>query len=142
MATTAPTIGSPVTASVTVPPTVERGVSGDGGTLKCSTGCASPASMVPAYQPMPRRANVCQIWHTFALRGMGWYAGTIDAGDAHPVEHFKVPPSPETPRSTVGGTVTDAVTGEPIVGAVVAITGHGSGFTGDYTAVTNAAGRY
>jgi hypothetical protein len=83
-----------------------------------------------------------QIWRIFADRGMGWYAGTIDAGDAFPKENFHLPPSPETPRSTVVGKVTDGTTGAPLGGALVAITGHGSGFTGDYTAVTNPDGTY
>ncbi|MGI8702467.1 MAG: M36 family metallopeptidase [Nocardioidaceae bacterium] len=82
------------------------------------------------------------IWGTFAQRGMGWYAGTIDAGDSHPAENFKRPPSPETPRSTVYGRVKDQMTGKPLAHALVAITGHGSGFTGDYTAVTNDSGSY
>jgi hypothetical protein len=83
-----------------------------------------------------------QIWHTFAVRGMGWYAGTIDAADPNPAEDFKIPPPPETPRSTVFGTVTDGTTGEPLAGALVAITGHSTGFTGDYSAVTGADGTY
>jgi hypothetical protein len=83
-----------------------------------------------------------QIWRTFADRGMGWFAGTIDAGDAFPRENFKIPPTPETQRSTVVGKVTDGTTGDPISGALVAITGHSSGFTGDYTAVTNPDGSY
>lgn len=82
------------------------------------------------------------IWHVFASRGMGWYAGTIDAGDAFPKEDFQVPPSPQTPRSTVFGKVVDGITGDPVGGALVAITGHDSGFTGDYTAVTNPDGSY
>lgn len=82
------------------------------------------------------------IWQVFAQRGMGWYAGTIDSGDTRPAENFNRPPSPETPRSTVSGRVTDALTGKPLAHALVAITGHGSGFSGDYTAVTNASGSY
>ena len=82
------------------------------------------------------------IWGTFAERGMGWYAGTVDSGDSHPAENFHRPPSPEAPRSTVSGRVLDATTGEPLAHALVAITGHNSGFTGDYTAVTNDSGSY
>jgi hypothetical protein len=82
------------------------------------------------------------IWHVFATRGMGWYAGTIDAGDPFPQEDFMVPPSPETPQVAVSGRVTDGTTGEGLGGALVAITGHGSGFTGDYTAVTSPNGSY
>jgi len=42
----------------------------------------------------------------------------------------------------VVGRVTDGTTDKPIGGALVAITGHSSGFTGDYTAVTNPDGTY
>ena len=43
---------------------------------------------------------------------------------------------PRRPRArTITGKVTDGTTGDPIGGALVAITGHSSGFTGDYTAV-------
>jgi extracellular elastinolytic metalloproteinase len=99
-------------------------------------------AILQANQAVWGGAKSNQIWHVFAERGMGWYAGTVDASDSFPREDFHVPPSPETPRSTVFGRVTDATTGDPLVGALVAITGHGSGFTGDYTAVTNSAGAY
>jgi Zn-dependent metalloprotease len=82
------------------------------------------------------------IWDVFDSRGMGWYAGTIDAGDTNPQQGFRRPPSPETPRSSVVGKVTDGTTGDPVAGALVEITGHNSGYAGDYTAVTNAAGTY
>jgi len=83
-----------------------------------------------------------RIWHTFATRGMGWYAGTVDASDAYPKQNFRLPPAPQTPRAEVSGKVTDGITGKPLGGALVAITGHNSGFTGDYTAVTNPDGTY
>ena len=73
---------------------------------------------------------------------MGFFAGTIDSGDSQPQEDFAQPPSPETPTSTIQGTVVDKVTGDPISGALVTVTGHGSGFTGDYSAVTGASGTY
>ncbi len=82
------------------------------------------------------------IWSTFAHRGMGWFAGVIDDGDAFPAEDFHKPPSPAAPRATVSGQVTDGTTDEPVANALVAIGGHGSGFTGDYTAVTDGSGRY
>jgi hypothetical protein len=82
------------------------------------------------------------IWKVFAKRGMGWYAGTYDSADGHPVEDFHVPPAPNDPRSTVSGQVLDAKTGVPVANALVAILGHDSGYTGDYTAVTDSSGRY
>jgi hypothetical protein len=82
------------------------------------------------------------IWSTFAKRGMGFFAGTRDSGDTKPAENFNRPPSPSSPRAVVTGRVTDSVTGAPVTGAEVAITGHDSGFPGDYTATTTAAGRY
>jgi hypothetical protein len=82
------------------------------------------------------------VWKVFAKRGMGWYAGTYDSADGHPVEDFHVPPAPNDPRSTVSGQVLDAKTGVPVANALVAILGHDSGYTGDYTAVTDSSGRY
>ena len=82
------------------------------------------------------------IWKVFAKRGMGWYAGTFDSADGNPVEDFHVPPAPNDPRSTVSGQVLDAKTGAPVANALVAILGHDSGYTGDYTAVTDSSGRY
>ena len=38
--------------------------------------------------------NTDVIWKVFANRGMGWYAGAIDGGDAFPAEDFHVPPAP------------------------------------------------
>jgi hypothetical protein len=82
------------------------------------------------------------VWRIFANRGMGFNAGTLDGTDAFPAEDFSMPPPPQTPRASVSGQVTDALTGDPIAGALVAIGGHDSGFTGDYTDVTDASGRY
>ncbi|MGI8578908.1 MAG: M36 family metallopeptidase [Nocardioidaceae bacterium] len=82
------------------------------------------------------------IWNAFRNRGMGWYAGTIDSGDAYPKEDFHMPPTASTPRSTVIGQVTDPGSNAPVPNALVRITGHDSGSTSDYTAVTNANGVY
>jgi extracellular elastinolytic metalloproteinase len=82
------------------------------------------------------------IWRAFKHRGMGWYAGAIDAGDAFPAEDFHLPPPAGTPRATLHGKVTDPVSGDPVPGALVSVTGHDSGYIGDYTAVTNANGLY
>lgn len=79
------------------------------------------------------------LWKLFAKRGMGWFAGAIDGGDTQPGEDFHTPPKAE---GTLSGTVTDANTHAPLVGAVVRITGHDSGFIGSLTATTDAQGKY
>ena len=76
------------------------------------------------------------LWEVFASRGMGWYAGAIDAGDIFPAQDFHVRPKGQTP-GTVTGTVTDALSGDPVQGALVRITGHPG-----YSAVTDASGDY
>jgi extracellular elastinolytic metalloproteinase len=82
------------------------------------------------------------IWQVFAKRGMGYFAGALDSGDTAPVEDFSMPPPPQTPRGTVRGQVTDGITHDALGGVVVAISGHNSGFVGDYADVTDASGRY
>jgi extracellular elastinolytic metalloproteinase len=82
------------------------------------------------------------LWRVFADRGMGWFAGSIDGGDVVPVEDFHVPPPAEALRGSMSGTVTDPDTGEPISDAIVAITGHDSGFVGSFSARTGADGSY
>jgi hypothetical protein len=84
--------------------------------------------------------NAGIIWQVFANRGMGWFAGVLDGGDANPVEDFHVPPTGAT--TSVTGTVTDKDTGAPVAGALVFIGGHASGYAGDYSAVTGADGKY
>ncbi len=84
--------------------------------------------------------NAGIIWQVFANRGMGWYAGVIDAGDAFPAEDFHVPPKGKT--TTLTGTITDKDTGKPLPGALVYIGGHSSGYAGDYAATTDAAGKF
>ncbi|MCW2749637.1 MAG: peptidase fungalysin [Aeromicrobium sp.] len=82
------------------------------------------------------------LWSIFATRGMGWFAGATDGGDTQPAEDFHVPPSAERPLGSLSGTVKDANTDTPLVGAVVRITGHDSGFVGSFTALTNGSGQY
>jgi extracellular elastinolytic metalloproteinase len=82
------------------------------------------------------------IWATFAHRGMGYFAGSIDGDDTAVVESFSLPPAPGTPTANVTGTVTDADTGAALEGATVGFAGHTSGFLGDLSAVTDAAGHY
>ena len=84
--------------------------------------------------------NADIIWTVFANRGMGWYAGVIDGGDAFPAEDFHKPPTGAT--TTLSGTVKDKDTGAPVAGALVYIGGHSSGYAGDYAASTDANGNY
>jgi extracellular elastinolytic metalloproteinase len=89
-----------------------------------------------------KAADKTSLWSIFAKRGMGWFAGAADGGDTQPAEDFHLPPSAELPLGTLSGTVKDANTNAPLVGAVVRITGHDSGFVGSFTALTNGAGQY
>ncbi|HKT01053.1 MAG TPA: M36 family metallopeptidase [Rugosimonospora sp.] len=82
------------------------------------------------------------IWKTFAARGMGWFAGSVDGDDINPVEDFTLPPAAGTPTGSLTGVVTDQDAGTPVAGAVVGFGGHASGFPGDYAAVSDANGRY
>ncbi|MFF1823775.1 M36 family metallopeptidase [Kribbella sp. NPDC058245] len=84
--------------------------------------------------------NAGIIWQVFANRGMGWFAGVIDGGDAFPIEDFHKPPTGAT--TSVTGVVKDKDTGAPVAGALVFVGGHASGFAGDYAATTDAAGQY
>ncbi|MDX6277593.1 MAG: extracellular elastinolytic metalloproteinase [Nocardioidaceae bacterium] len=87
-------------------------------------------------------ADASGLWDVFAKRGMGYFAGAADGGDTQPAQDFHHPPSAELPRGTMSGTVSDANTGDPLVGALVRITGHDSGYIGSFTAVTNGSGQY
>lgn len=64
-----------------------------------------------------------QLWGIFAHRGMGYFAGAIDSGDAHAGEDFHRPPAPQRGIGTLYGLVVDPTTGERVEGAVVKITG-------------------
>jgi extracellular elastinolytic metalloproteinase len=84
--------------------------------------------------------NAGIIWTVFANRGMGWYAGVVDGGDAFPAEDFHKPPTGAT--TTLTGTVTDKDTGAPVAGALVYVGGHASGYAGDYSDATDGGGKY
>jgi extracellular elastinolytic metalloproteinase len=84
--------------------------------------------------------NQKALWKIFADRGMGWFAGATNAGDSLPAEDFHTPPTGKT--ASLSGTVIDKDTNAPVNGALVFVAGHDSGFVGDYTAVTNAQGKY
>ena len=83
-------------------------------------------------------AHAAKLWKIFAHRGMGYFAGAIDGGDTDPAADFHTPPSPETARTDIFGTVTDPSTGQTVNGAVVYIAGLGSNFA----AVTHDGGKY
>ena len=53
-----------------------------------------------------------------------------------------MPPAPTPASARSSARSLDGQTGDPVAGALVAITGHDSGYTGDYTDVTDASGRY
>ena len=64
-------------------------------------------------------ANEDTIWQVFAGRGMGYFAAVSHAGDTSPLESFALPPDPADGLGSLTGTVTDAVTGARLSGAVV-----------------------
>ncbi|MEU6230103.1 M36 family metallopeptidase [Streptomyces sp. NPDC047042] len=84
-----------------------------------------------------------RIWKVFAHRGMGWYAAALTGDDVRPDEDFSLPPGPDTPLATLTGKVTDTLSGNPVGGVTVSISGHASGFPGaDLSAVSAADGTY
>jgi extracellular elastinolytic metalloproteinase len=83
-----------------------------------------------------------KIWEVFANRGLGYFASSVDAGDAAPIEDFSLPPAPGGPTGSLGGIVTNFDSGSPIPGARVGVAGHDSGFSGGLGADTGAAGDY
>jgi hypothetical protein len=99
-------------------------------------------SIIQADVAIYHSKHVKTLWKLFAARGMGFFAGTLDGNDRHPVESFSTPPPANTPRATVTGTVTDVDSGSPLAGVTVAFGGHDSGFPGDYAATTGANGKY
>jgi extracellular elastinolytic metalloproteinase len=85
------------------------------------------------------RSHTTGIWKVFAHRGMGFFAGAIDAADTTPGEDFHTPPPASRPHDgVVAGTVTDPTTGQPVQGAVVRVTGQGD----QYSTTTDAQGEY
>ncbi|GAA3559869.1 M36 family metallopeptidase [Kribbella ginsengisoli] len=97
-------------------------------------------AILQADQVVNRGKDVAALWQIFATRGMGWFAGVVDAGDTAPAEDFHVPPTGA--GATLQGTVTDKLTGAPVPNALVFIAGHDSGYSGDYADVTDAQGKY
>jgi len=84
------------------------------------------------------RSHTAALWSVFANRGMGFYAGAINAADTTPGEDFHRPPVGDPHDGVVAGFVTDPTTGDPVQGAVVQVTGQGD----QYTDTTGANGFY
>ena len=89
-------------------------------------------------------ANRDVLWSVFAARGMGYFAGTVDANDFDPVEDFATPPAPGGPTGTISGKLTDGTTGAPVVGQKVGVGGHATdpAFADALVASSGADGRY
>ena len=69
-------------------------------------------------------ANRDLLWSVFATRGMGYFAGALDANDFDAQEDFATPPGPGAPTGTIAGTLTDATSGLPVAGQKVGVGGH------------------
>jgi len=83
------------------------------------------------------------IWRTFAHRGMGYFAATVNAADTHPFEDFSLPPAPGSARGSFSGRVVNGENGKPIRGAVIYFGGHASGFPGaDLATTTDPSGHF
>src|SRR5688572_20088987 len=76
-------------------------------------------AILQADQAVNGGADETAIWQVFADRGMGYFADVQDANDTTPVESFAPPPDPGDGVGSLSGTITDAVTGKPISGALV-----------------------
>lgn len=98
-------------------------------------------AIVTADKVVYGKAHTTKIWKTFAARGFGYFAASIDGGDATPAEDFHVPPAGNQAPGAIAGTVTDTQ-GNPVAGAVVLVAGHTSGVAGSYSDVTAADGTY
>jgi len=95
-----------------------------------------------AYNSSHRKA----IWRVFARRGMGYFAGSVDSADQAPAADFHVPPAHRPYDGTMAGFVTNPLTGDPVQGAVVRVTGWPARATTDqdgfYEIDRLAPGRY
>ena len=79
------------------------------------------------------------IWLVFAARGMGYFASTIDAADARPIESFATPPTGGS--GAVSGFVRSD-TGTPMPGVRVYVPGHGGPLGGGLSTLTDSQGGY
>ena len=78
------------------------------------------------------------IWRAFAHRGMGFYAGTLGAGDSAPGPSFAMPAATVEP-GTIDGHVTEQ--GHAVAGVTVTLAFQGSG-TVNPTATTDGSGHF
>jgi hypothetical protein len=76
------------------------------------------------------------IWHVFAHRGMGFFAGTLGAGDSQPAPSFATPPA-----TVATGTIQGHVSGDPVPGLTVTLAFQGSG-TVNPTTTTDSSGDF
>ena len=89
-------------------------------------------------------ANTNALWNVFRHRGMGYFASVENGNDTHPTADEHTPPSCAVdPCGSLGGRLTDRLTGAPLANVSVSIGGHGAGFPGtDLAAKTDANGRF
>ncbi|MGZ4450171.1 MAG: M36 family metallopeptidase [Nocardioides sp.] len=81
------------------------------------------------------------IWSTFAKRGMGFFAGSLDGGDAAPAASFATPPA-TIAKGTISGVVTDQDSGQPVAGVPVTLAFQGGGGIANPTTTTGPDGSY
>lgn len=86
-------------------------------------------------------AHRATVWHVFARRGMGFFAGSLGGGDTAPAHDGNVPPT-TTRKGLVTGTVTDADSGLPVAGARVTLAWQGGAGQVNPTTVTGSDGTY
>ena len=86
-------------------------------------------------------ADRTRIWNTFALRGMGFYAGTLGASDGDPAWDRHVPPT-KVRRAFITGQVTDQDSGQPVAGVPVTLAFQGGNSIVNPTGITKADGSY
>jgi extracellular elastinolytic metalloproteinase len=86
--------------------------------------------------------DLTTLWSVFAHRGLGFFASSQSGDDTAPIESFAVPPAAGSPTGTLSGTVTNTVGGAALSGVTIGISGHDSGFPGDYVATTDTDGQY
>jgi hypothetical protein len=82
------------------------------------------------------------LWSVFAHRGMGFFAGTLDGADTHPVASFATPPAATAPQGRLSGTLIDIQTHAPVRRAHVSFAGLDSGFPNSAGADTSASGKF
>ena len=85
-------------------------------------------------------ADDVQLWHIFADRGMGYFAGSDGSDDVAPAADF-TDPADLTATGSIGGTVVDQ-DDRPLAGATVGIAGFDTGLGPRHTALSGPDGSY